>query len=118
MASTATSRNRPKPGTAPRRQRVPPALTRGNERFDGLGLLHEQPGDLGVVLWRSVRNVQLWAGTPADRRARLFAGEAGTRRAGDLARLGLDPELQGPLSVIVSLLDTPARVDVPRLVNA
>lgn len=101
-----------------RRQRVPPALTRGSERVDAIAILDEIPGDLGLVLWRSARNVLLWAETPAERRATLFAGDAGRVRAGELAHVDADPELRGPLSVFADLLSHPARADVLRLVNA
>jgi tetratricopeptide (TPR) repeat protein len=101
-----------------RRQRVPPALTRGSGRVDAISILGEIPGDLGLVLWRSARNVLLWAETPAERRATLFADDAGRVRAGELALVDVDPELRGPLSVFADLLSHPARADVLRLVNA
>jgi len=101
-----------------RRQRVPPALTRGGPGFEGLDILSEIPGDLGVVLWRSMRNVMIWAYTPAGRRAGLFDPAAADARAAELARMAPDAELLAPLSVIVALLESPERVEVPRLVNA
>ena len=101
-----------------RRPRVPPALTRGADRFDGLGILSEIAGDLGLLLWRSVRNVVLWAETPPTERAALFAAPAAGARRDDAERLGMDPELLAPVSVIVSLLERPDEVDALRLVNA
>ena len=101
-----------------RRQRVPPALTRGPDRLDGLGILDEVGGELGLVLWRSARNVRLWAETPAERRGGLFSGGAAQVRRDELAGAGPDPELLAPLSVIVSLLERPATADVLRVVNA
>ena len=102
----------------PRRQRVPPALTRGPERFEGLSILDEVKGDLGLVLWRSVRNLLLWASTPEASRGALFAGSAASVRAEDLAGAEVDPELLAPLSVIVTLLERPAHADLLRVVNA
>jgi len=101
-----------------RRQRVPPALTRGPDRLDGLAILDEVKGDLGLVLWRSARNVRLWAETPAERRGELFAGGAALVRREELERVELDAELLAPMSVVVALLEAPARAEVGRLVNA
>ena len=44
-----------------RRWRVPPALTYGDtDAFEGLSILDEITGDLGLVLWLSVRDAMLW----------------------------------------------------------
>ncbi|HYJ79571.1 MAG TPA: hypothetical protein VEW03_08230 [Longimicrobiaceae bacterium] len=107
-----------RPSEPSRRPRVPPALRRGPERFDGLAILDEVAGDLGLVLWRSVRNVLLWAETPGERRGMLFAAGAAQVRRGDLAGVAMDGELLAPMSVIASLLEAPGAADVPRLVNA
>lgn len=112
------SRSLRRPPATPRRPRVPPVLTRGTERFEGLAILDELTDDLGLVLWRSLRNVLTWARTPAGQRAGLFAGAAAPIRQGDLAHLSLDPELHAPLSVIVALLEAPEKADISRLSNA
>lgn len=104
--------------TPNRRQRVPPALTRGTERVEAISILDEIPGDLGLVLWRSARNVLLWAESPAESRAALFAGDAARTRRDELARADVDPELRGPLSVFADLLRHPGQTDLLRLVNA
>jgi tetratricopeptide (TPR) repeat protein len=83
-----------------------------------LHVVEEIPGDLGVLLWRSVRNVELWARTPAEARAGLFDPAAARVRTADSMRLAPEPELVAPLSVVVSLLEAPGRVDVLRLVHA
>ncbi len=100
------------------RGRVPSAITRGSETLPGAPILDEVSGDLGVVLWRSVRNVSLWASTPPTHRGGLFAGGAAGIREEDLARLQVDAELVAPLSVIVRMLESPAGVELPRVVNA
>jgi tetratricopeptide (TPR) repeat protein len=82
------------------------------------GILDEVPGDLGVLLWRSVRNVALWASTPAPQRGALFCGGAADVREADVGRLPVEAELVAPLSVMVRLLEAPARMDVVRVVNA
>ena len=101
-----------------RRQRVPPALTRGTERVDGISILDEIGGDLGLLLWRSARNVALWAGTRSGHRAGLFPGGAAQARIADLADAEVHAELAGPLSVFAELLARPGEVDLGRLVNA
>jgi tetratricopeptide (TPR) repeat protein len=107
------------PRSLPRRRtRIPPALTHGAESMPGIGILEEVPGDLGVLLWRSVRNVTLWAATPAPGRGALFAGGAADVREGDLSRVQVDAEVAAPLSVMVRLLESPAGMDVARVVNA
>lgn len=101
-----------------RRQRVPPALTRGSDRVDGISILDEIGGDLGLLLWRAGRNVALWAETPADQRASLFDGGAARSRGDELAASEVHAELRGPLSVFTELLAHPGEVDLLRLVNA
>jgi tetratricopeptide (TPR) repeat protein len=82
------------------------------------GILDEIPGELGVMLWRSCRNVTLWAATPRPSRGALFAGGAADVRAAELAQLEVDAELVAPLSVMVRLLESPAGMDLGRVVNA
>jgi tetratricopeptide (TPR) repeat protein len=113
-----TASPRPQGPTRSRRPRVPPAITRGSEAIPALAVVEEIPGDLGVVLWRSVRNVVLWARTPEASRASLFDAGAADARAAELARVQPEAELLAPLSVVVALLENPRDVEVRRLVNA
>lgn len=107
------------PHPAPRRRtRIPPALTRGAESIPAIGILDEVPGDLGVLLWRSVRNVNLWAATPAPGRGALFAGGAADVRETELSGVEVEAEIVAPLSVMVRLLESPGGMDVGRVVNA
>jgi len=85
---------------------------------DGISILDEIGGDLGLLLWRSARNVALWAGTRPDHRAELFPGGAAPARMADLADAEVHAELAGPLSVFAELLARPGEVDLGRLVNA
>lgn len=112
---TATRARKPR---ANRRQRVPPALTRGSDGVQAISILDEIPGDLGLVLWRAARNVALWAETPPERRSELFAGAAARARGDELARVDVPAELRGPVSVVAELLAHPDQADVFRLVNA
>ena len=118
MARTPPSRPRIAPPAASRRTRPPAAITRGAETLAGAPVLDEVRGDLGVLLWRSLRNVVLWAATPAAHRGALFSAPAAAEREAELARLRPELELAAPLSVVVRLLESPAGMDVPRLVNA
>lgn len=111
-------RRRPTPLRSDRRQRVPPALTRGSERVEAITILSEISSDLGLVLWRSARNVLLWAETPPSSRNELFAGEAGSGRVLLLAQVNAEPELRAPLLVIADLLARPGVADLLRVVNA
>lgn len=104
--------------TTPRRRRVPPALTRGVETLPASAVLDEVPGPLGVVLWRSARNVSLWSATPSAGRAQLFDARAAELREAEIAALGAEAELLAPLSVVVRLIESPERMDAPRVVNA
>ncbi|MBD0319072.1 MAG: hypothetical protein ICV87_01980 [Gemmatimonadetes bacterium] len=55
-----------------RRWRIPPVLTQGSEVFEGLGVLHEVPGEGGVVLWQLLRDASLWAESAPEIRPGLF----------------------------------------------
>ena len=84
----------------------------------GLGILDEVRGPLGVVLWKGLRNVTAWAGTPVSRRGGLFGGAAAEVREAEVQALRLDEELVAPLSVLRRLVEAPGGMDVARLVNA
>jgi tetratricopeptide (TPR) repeat protein len=108
----------PSQRTHSRRQRVPPALVRGNERFEGLAILEELPDDLGLLLFRSLRNVLIWSQLEPAERTGAFSPDAAHARGRELAARSLAPELLGPLGVIAALLSDPVRVDGSRLANA
>lgn len=53
---------------------IPPAITRGpGETIDRVGVLKEHDDAGGVLLWRLVRDVELWASTPPVKRSELFS---------------------------------------------
>lgn len=60
---------------------LPPAMLRDPaDTLEGDSLLAESPGAVGLLLWQTVRDVTLWAGTPVDARGMLFRdGSAGAR---------------------------------------
>ncbi|HEV2147447.1 MAG TPA: hypothetical protein VGR37_08590, partial [Longimicrobiaceae bacterium] len=90
-----------------RRWRVPPAITHGEEPFEGAGILEEFGGGLALILWHSVRDVSLWAASPEDRRDGLFAAGAEERRRAAIGAERLEPGLEVPLLEISELLGNP-----------
>ncbi len=91
----------------PRRWRTPPPLTRGSESLEGMEILREVGGEVGILLWQAYRNVMFWASTDPGERGRLFSPEAGRKRAADLAEARIPDELRGPLSGFAEMLSAP-----------
>ncbi|MDQ3556028.1 MAG: tetratricopeptide repeat protein [Gemmatimonadota bacterium] len=103
-----TSSDAPSPRPPRRRWRVPPALIRGTEAFEGAQILEEFPDSLGLTLWQALRDVGLWTAVAAEERGDLFA--EGAERALSAAA---HEELAKPLETIVALVRSPglARAD-------
>jgi len=91
----------------PRRWRTPPPLTRGSESLEGMEILREVGGEVGILLWQAYRNVMFWATTDQGERGRLFSPEAGRKRAAELAEARIPDELRGPLSAFADMLSAP-----------
>jgi Flp pilus assembly protein TadD len=91
----------------PRRWRTPPPLTRGSESLEGMEILREVGGEVGVLLWQAYRNVMFWASTDQGERGRLFSPEAGKKRAVELAEARIPDELAGPLAAFGGMLSAP-----------
>ena len=91
-----------------RRWRVPPALTQGSDVFEGLSVLDDVPGELGLVLWQSLRDALLWSDADPATRGGLFAPGAEPARVAALMAAGVPDEIEQPLSVIAGLLGSPA----------
>ena len=103
---------------APRPVRVPPPLTRGDEKFEGSSVLTEFEGDFGILLWQSLRNVLLWSATDPARRKGLFSSGAEERRRVKLLSADVDDALRAPLAVLARLLADPAGADRRRVASA
>lgn len=103
---------------APRPVRVPPPLTRGDEKFEGSSVLTEFEGDFGILLWQSLRNVLLWSATDPARRKGLFSSGAEERRRVKLLSAEVDDALRAPLAVLARLLADPAGADRRRVSSA
>lgn len=86
---------RPRPwGVPPVSRRRPHEFVRGKE------ILTEISGPVGVLLWLLHRDVELWAGTPPERRGKLF------RMAGieEFAGLSFPEPLTREVPVLIDLL--------------
>jgi tetratricopeptide (TPR) repeat protein len=93
-----------------RRWRVPPALKRGDEIFEGLGVLDEVNGERGLVLWQSLRDALLWADAQEDERTALFSPDAERARVAMILAAQPSPELEEPLSMLARMLGEPTRI--------
>jgi tetratricopeptide (TPR) repeat protein len=88
-----------------RRWRVPPALTHGDtDAFEGLSLLDEIPGELGMVLWQSLRDAMLWGRSNQAERGALFAEGADRARIAAVLTAGAPVEVEEPLKVIAAMV--------------
>jgi tetratricopeptide (TPR) repeat protein len=102
-----------------RRWRVPPAILHGaDEPLESAGVLDELPGTTGLVLWQSLRDVTLWAGTPPPERDGLFSENAERRRVAAILAADLDTEIEQPLGMITAMVGRPGRVSAERLALA
>jgi len=103
---------------APRPVRVPPPITRGSEKFEGSEVIGDFQGELGILLWQSLRNVLLWNVTDPAKRKDLFTPGADERRRVKLLSVEVDDSLRSPLAVIARLLADPAGADRKRVASA
>jgi tetratricopeptide (TPR) repeat protein len=93
------------PRKTTRRWRVPPALTHGDtDPFEGLSMLDEIPGELGMVLWQSLRDAMLWGRSNPAERATLFAEDAERARIAAVLAAGAPVEVEEPLKAIAAML--------------
>jgi hypothetical protein len=95
-----------------RRWCVPPAIERDlGERLDGERILEESPGDLGLLLWRTARDVTLWAMTPLKMRGDLFADGTASARVALVTGTELPDTLAAPVDTLYAMLGEPDRAD-------
>jgi hypothetical protein len=91
---------------------IPPAMLHDpGERLDGERILEESPGDFGLLLWRTSRDVVLWATTPQKWRADLFAGGTADARLALVTAVELPAKLAAPVDTLHAMLATPRRAD-------
>lgn len=93
-------------------------LMPSSEPFPAASVLKELDSDTGLVIWLSLRAVDLWIGTDAGRRSRLFAAEAERVRGARIEALGpLECPLGDALRVLAGILSAPA-VDPAQVATA
>ena len=88
-----------------RRWVVPPGLRQAGEPFEGFAVVDELRNGLGLLLWQSLRDVDLWSATPPEERMTLFAAGAAERRRVELAAMPEAGPVQSPLLAIAWLLE-------------
>ena len=86
-------------------------LRHPGERLEGESILEELPGDLGVLLWRTSRDVTLWASTPPKARGQLFSEESGDLRLNRLAETEIPEAIAASLDTINGMLTMSHRAD-------
>ncbi len=98
-----------------RRWRIPPPLLQNGEGPgpEGLGILDEFRSELGIVLWKSLRSVLLWADTnPKDRHSLFSEGSDERRQIEILSSVPDDEEsLREALEDLLAVLARPVEVD-------
>jgi tetratricopeptide (TPR) repeat protein len=88
---------------------IPPGLGPGCLTFAGAAVLDELNSDLGLLIWNSLRSVDVWARAGKDERQGLFTRpSAGRRQEWIDALAGPDPALRKTLNVLAGILDSPA----------
>lgn len=118
---SAKRKDRKKVPTEKRRWRSPPPLLRDADSPapEGMAVLEERRSEAGMVLWKSLRSVLLWADTEPDERKDLFPEDARARRHGEIHTvLGEDHELNSPLGVLADLLSKPDKAKAAPTANA
>lgn len=90
---------------------VPPGLLVQGEPFEGFNVLDERRDELGLLLWQSLRDVEVWAMAPAHQRADLFTAGA-LRQRMDRIQQEVAPgaPVRSVLEGLASLLARPSRV--------
>jgi tetratricopeptide (TPR) repeat protein len=112
-----TTRARGSRRSASRRWCIPPALLHEPEELlEGVGLLDEVAGAVGLVLWQSLRDVTLWAGVEPEERAGLFTLQAARVRLGELLASGAEPALEVSLTTLAALVGSPETAN-PEIVS-
>jgi len=105
-----------------RRWRIPPPLLRDADSPgpEGLSILEEIRSEVGVVLWKSLRSVLLWAEFEPGERKSLFDSEAPERRRQEIERSipSAKAELRGDLAALIPAVERPDEADGDALAAA
>ncbi|HEU4562097.1 MAG TPA: hypothetical protein VFS20_29990 [Longimicrobium sp.] len=102
---------------ATRRWCIPPALLHEpDELLEAAQVFDELKGQVGLVLWQSLRDVTLWAQMPEERREGLFTDDAAHRRLSELLDSGAEPALEVSLTTLAALVGAPAAAN-PEIIS-
>lgn len=116
-SKSSPSRPRGRRRNASRRWCIPPAILREpDETLEASQILDEFKGDLGLLLWNSLRDVTLWSSTPPERRDGLFVTDAAHKRLTLLATSGVEPQLEVSLTTLAAVVGSPASAS-PEIVS-
>lgn len=98
---------------------LPHALLRdAKETLEGLHVLREIRGDVGLLLWQALRDAALWATVSAPRRTELFTAGAHPLRIEHLRRIPLDPDVRRALTSLAQVLANDPALDPARISSA
>lgn len=108
LARSSATRPRGRRRNISRRWCIPPAILREpGETLEASQILEEFTGDLGLLLWNSVRDVNLWSAIDPDRREGLFTTEAAQKRMVLLQTTPVERDLEVWLTTLLAVVDTP-----------
>jgi tetratricopeptide (TPR) repeat protein len=114
----ASPPNRPRKPRRRWRWHVPPALVHGGESLEGVQVLEEVQGPLGLLLWETYRDVAVWAITPPEERTGLFADGAHAARVQALEALGAEAVLDRGLRGAAAVLADPDAAEEQEVMTA
>ncbi|HEU0051897.1 MAG TPA: tetratricopeptide repeat protein, partial [Longimicrobium sp.] len=109
---------KPRTRRSPRRWVVPPGLLAVDEPYEGHTVVEEVQNQLGVLLWQSLRDADLWSTASPSARPRLFGASAPRRRRDLLDELEETSPLALPLRTIMRVLDPDTYLDGEQLTDA
>jgi tetratricopeptide (TPR) repeat protein len=108
LARSSATRPRGRRRNISRRWCIPPAILREHdETLEASQILEEFTGDLGLLLWNSLRDVTLWSAVDPDRREGLFTFEAAQNRLVLLQTTPVEPQLEVSLTTLAALVGSP-----------
>jgi hypothetical protein len=88
---------------------IPPGLLPAAEPFSAAPVLGELGNDVGLLVWASLRALELWIAADPSGRSRLFSAAAEQRRFGWIGAVEpLEPGIGHALRVLAGILGTPA----------